>query len=162
MQISSQVWCSPLCLWNCSYNKSPHTSILKCCTITITHLSLGFIPSFSPRPALVSPLGSCSQWNWWVDKLTRHNTEGKRKTWDPNTHLCACAASGGIWNLCTVVFKESVYAKQERKLSPAELSFTIGGTVETLYYVWLVYIFILYSILRKWSKDIFGHDTVVQ
>lgn len=144
MQISSQMWCGPLCLWNCSCNKSPHTSILKRCTIAITHLSLGFIPSFSPRPALVSPLGNSSQSNWRVDNMTHRNTEGKRKTWDPNTHLCACASSGGIWSLCTVIFKESVYPKQERKLSPADMSFTISSTVETLYYMWLIYIFILY------------------
>lgn len=73
MQISSQVRCSPLCLWNCSCHKSPRTSILTRCTSSITHLSSGFIPSFSPRPALVSPPGNSSQWNWWVGNMT-HRT----------------------------------------------------------------------------------------
>lgn len=137
MQISLQVWRSPPCLWKCSCNKPPHPSILKRCTISITHLSLGLIPSFSPRPALVSPPGNSSHGSWRVGYMT-HGIIRNGKTWDPNTHLCACATSGGIWSHCTVVFKESV-----RRFSPAELSFTISSTVEILHVAYL-YIYLIY------------------
>lgn len=114
----------------------PHPSILKRCTISITHLSLGLVPSFSPRPALVSPPGNSSHGSWWVGNMT-HGIIRNGKTWDPNTHLCACATSGGFLSHCTVIFKESV-----RKLSPAELSFTISW--DSILHVAYLYIYLIY------------------
>lgn len=96
----------------------------------LSHLSLCFIASFIPQSSVIVPNGkplSVKFTGWQYNTRTIRNRNEKL---DTPTSTCVHALHRG---------------HLVRTLSPAELSFTNNSANESLYYIWLIYNFILYT-----------------
>lgn len=149
MQISSQVSC--ICLWNCSCHKSPRTSILK--PVFRVHSKLQSPSSISvPTGKLLS----VKLTSWQYDNTPQY---GMEKPETP-TRTCVHVPHREAFGVSAQSYLKSLYI-QSREESTVMLSWaSLSAAQLRLYITCGLFIYLSY-ILRKWSKDIFGHDTIV-